>query len=130
MIERNKESQSFLTNDYTVTVFFHFFISLLITSSWNLNGLSVHEFVKAPLMKAFIAAHNFDNVCLSRTFLVATIPQIDGHIDINSQPLLTVNHLNNIKQEGVCMYFKESVPLTRQSNRSNVKECLVTEIQS
>ena len=35
---------------------------------WNLNGLAAHDFVKVPLIEAFITAHNVDIVCLSETF--------------------------------------------------------------
>ena len=27
---------------------------------WNLNGLAVHDFIKMPLIEAFITTHNFD----------------------------------------------------------------------
>lgn len=40
---------------------------------WNLNGLAAHEFIKVPLIKAFISTHNFDNLCLSETFFDSTI---------------------------------------------------------
>ena len=32
---------------------------------WNLNGLAVHDFIKVPLVKAFITSNYFDLVCLS-----------------------------------------------------------------
>ena len=40
---------------------------------WNLNGISTHDFVKVPLIKAFIKANNIDIICLSETFLDSTI---------------------------------------------------------
>ena len=30
---------------------------------WNLNGLAAHDFIKVPLVEAFIASNNFDLVC-------------------------------------------------------------------
>ena len=36
---------------------------------WNLNGLAAHDFIKVPLVEAFIKNNNFDLVCLSETFL-------------------------------------------------------------
>ena len=38
---------------------------------WNLNGLNglaAHDFVKIPLIEAFITVHNFDIAYLSETF--------------------------------------------------------------
>ena len=50
------------------------------------------------------------------------------NININGYSLLRVDHPNNIKRGGVCTYFKESLPLIRRSDLSNMKEFLVTEI--
>ena len=95
---------------------------------WNLNGLAAHDFVKVPLIEAFTITHNLDIVCLSGTFLDSTIPRNDENININGCSLLRVDHSNNIKRGGVCMYFKESLLLIRRSDLSNMTECLVTEI--
>ena len=32
---------------------------------WNLNCISAHNFAKVQLLKAYLAVHNFDIVCLS-----------------------------------------------------------------
>ena len=72
--------------------------------------------------------HNLGIVCLSETFLDSTVPDHDENININGYSLLRVDHPNNIKRGGVCMYFKEPLPLIRRSDLSNMKECFVTEI--
>ena len=95
---------------------------------WNLRRLAVHDFVKVPLIEAFITTYNFDVVCLSETFLDSRIRHGDENININGYSLLRVDHPNNIKRGGVCMYFKESLPLIRRSDLSNIKECLGTEV--
>ena len=95
---------------------------------WNLNVLAAHDFVKVPLIKAFITTHNFDIIYLSETFLNSTIPRNDKNININCYSLLRVDHPNNIKRGGVCMYFNEPLPLIRRSDLSNMKEYLGTEI--
>ena len=93
---------------------------------WNLNGLAAHDFV--PLIEAFITTHNFDIVCLSETFLDSTTPHDDENININGYLLSRVDHPNNIKRGGICMYFKESLSLINRSDLGNMKECLVIEI--
>ena len=40
---------------------------------WNLNGSAAHDFIKVPLVNAFIASNNFDLVCLSETQLYLTM---------------------------------------------------------
>ena len=73
---------------------------------WNLNGLAAHDFIKVPLIEAFITTSNIDIVCLSETFLDSTIPGDDVNIQINAYSLLRVDHPNNIKCGGVCIYLK------------------------
>ena len=77
-------------------------------------------------MAAFITSNNFDLECLSETFLDSTIPNDD--IQTNRYSLLRADHLNDIKCGGVCLYFKESLPLIRRKDLTNIKDCLVTEI--
>ena len=94
---------------------------------WNLNGLASHDFIKVRLMEAFITSNNFDLVCLSETFLDSTIPNDDANIQINGYSLLRAGHPNDIKRGGVCIYFKESLPLIRRNYLIYIKDCLVTD---
>ena len=50
------------------------------------------------------------------------------NIQINGYSLLRTDHANNIKHGGVCIYLKESLPLIRRNDLTNLKDCLVTEI--
>ena len=79
-------------------------------------------------MEAFITSNNFDLVCLFETFLDSTIPNDDVNIQINGYSLLRADNPNDIKRGGVCIYFKESLPLIRRNDLTNIKDCLVTEI--
>ena len=92
----------------------------------NLKWIPYAWLCKSTLIEAFVTALNFDIVCLSETFLDSTVPYNYESININGYSLLKVNHPNNIKQEGVCMYFKQSLPLIRRNDLSNMKEYLVT----
>ena len=79
-------------------------------------------------MEIFITSNNFDLVCLSETFLDSTIPNDDVNTQINAYSLLRADHPNNIKRGGVCIYFKELLPLIRRNDLTNVKDCIETEI--
>ena len=94
----------------------------------NLNGLAAHSFIKVPLIETFIKTSNFDIVCLFEMFLDSTIPNDDVNIQINGNWLLTADHPNNIKGVGVCIYFKESLPVIRRNDLTSLKDFLVTEI--
>ena len=49
---------------------------------WNLNGVTAHDFVKIPLIEAFIKANNIDIICLSGTFSDSSIPLNDDRLYI------------------------------------------------
>ena len=44
---------------------------------WNLNSISAHNFIKLSLLRPYIAIHKFDVVCLSETYLNASISNDD-----------------------------------------------------
>ena len=47
---------------------------------------------------------------------------------INGCSLLRADHPSNSKRGGVCLYFKEHLPLIRRNDLSILQECLVAEI--
>ena len=49
---------------------------------WNLDGIAAHDFVKVPLLEAFIKANNADIICSSGTFLDSTIQLNDERLYI------------------------------------------------
>ena len=71
----------------------------------NLNELAAHDFIKVPLIEAFITTGNIEKVCLSETFLYSTIPDGDVNIQINGYSLLRADRPINIKREDVCICF-------------------------
>ena len=47
---------------------------VLITLSiwhWNLNSISAHNYAKIYLLKAYIAIHKFDFICISETYVIS-----------------------------------------------------------
>ena len=123
--------------DYILTIMF--FINsfkhlLLLSGDIEVNtGLKRSSNIKFchwfyQSIEAFITIRNFDIVCLSETFIDSTIPDDDVNIQINGYSLLGADHPNNIKHGGVCIYFKESLPLIRRNDLTNLKDCPVTGI--
>ena len=95
---------------------------------WNLNGLAAHDFVKMLLIEAFIKTHNFDIICLMETFLDSSIDISGTRININGYSLLRADHPSNAKRGGVCMYYKNYLPIIRRTDLSHFQECIVAEI--
>ena len=48
-------------------------------------------------------------MCLSETFLDSSTP--DNLLEIDGYILVRADHPNNIKRGGVCIYYKESLPV-------------------
>ena len=78
---------------------------------WNLNSISVLNFMKLSLLKSYIAIHKFDVVCLSETYLNASISNDDDSLEVPGYNLFRADHLSNTKRGGVCIYYRNSLPL-------------------
>ena len=77
----------------------------------NLNSISAHDFVKAPLLEAYNAIHKFDIIRLSETFLNGFLQNDDVSLVLNRYKLVTADNPSDFKRGGVCIYFKESLPI-------------------
>ena len=64
-------------------------------------------------------------MCLSETYLDSSIP--DNLIDIEGYKLIRADHPDNIKRGGVCIYYKESLPV-QIINQHYLKEALLLEM--
>ena len=95
---------------------------------WNLNGLAAHDFVKVPLKEAFVSTHNFDILCLPETFLGSTLDLNKENINIDDYSILRADHPSNNKHGGVCIYFKQFLPLIRGDDLSTMQVVIVIEI--
>ena len=97
-IETNPGPRRNLSNHFTIC-------------HWNLNSISAHNFAKVQLLKAYLAVHKFDIVCLSETYLNSSFPFDDDNLDIPGYIMIRVDHPANSKRGGVCMYYKNCLPL-------------------
>ena len=78
---------------------------------WNLNSIYVHNFAKVQLLKAYLPVHKFDIVCLSETYLNSCFPFDGDNLDIPGYVMIRADHPANSKRGGVCMYYKNCLPL-------------------
>ena len=97
-IETNPGPRRNLSNHFTIC-------------HWNLNSISAHNFAKVQLLKAYLAVHKSDNVCLSETYLNSGFPLDDNNLEIPGYIMIRVDHPANSKHGGVCMYYKNCLPL-------------------
>ena len=78
---------------------------------WNLNSISAHNFIKIFLLKTYIATHKLDAICLSETYLDSSISNDDDNLEIPGYDLYRGDHSSNTKRGGVCIYYRNSLPL-------------------
>ena len=88
-------------------------------------GILTHNFSKLTQLKAYNAIYKHDFICLSETYLDSSIP--DNVLDIEGYRLVRADHPNNIKRSGVCIYYKESLPV-RVINIPYINEALLLEM--
>ena len=91
---------------------------------WNFNSLPAHNFAELLLLKAYNAIYKYGFICLSETYLDSLIPS--GHVclDLEGYKLFRTDHPNNVKPGGVCIYYKESLPV-RVINLTYLQEALL-----
>ena len=92
---------------------------------WNLNRLSAHNFTKLTQLKAYNSIYKYDFICLSERYLDSSTP--DNLIEIEGYKLIRADHPDNIKRGGVCIYYKESLPV-RVISTPYFKEALLLEM--
>ena len=83
---------------------------------WNLNGLMAHSFIKVSLLQTLGVTNNYDIICLTETFLDSSIESDDDWISIPGYNLLHADHPSNTKRRGVCIYYKDHLPIIRRND--------------
>ena len=76
----------------------------------------------------YISVHKFDIICLSETYLDSTVSLDDVNLVSSGYNLTCSDHPSNTKGGGVCLYYKNYLPL-RVLNLSYLKECLNLELK-
>ena len=96
---------------------------------WLLLGLlTAHNSIKILLLQAYITQHNYDIICLSETFLNSSIETNDDRISVDGYNLTRADHPSDSKRGGVCIYYKEHIPLIKRDDICTLDNCLMTEI--
>ena len=67
---------------------------------------------------------------LIQNFSNSSIDSSDTRILTDGYNLIRSDHPSNSKRGGVCVYYKEHIPLIKQDDICTLDNCLVTEIHS
>ena len=95
---------------------------------WNLNSLAAHSYLKVSLLRAYVAIEKFDVVYLSETYLDSSNLSDDENFYLPGYNLVRADHPPNAKKGGVCIYFKNFLPL-KVLDIQLLQECINFEIK-
>ena len=93
---------------------------------WNLNSITSYNVIKLWLLKAYNSIHKLDIIYLAETYLNSETLSNVENLRFPDDNLIRDDHPSNTKRWGVCIYFKESLPL-RICNVSYLSEYICYE---
>ena len=73
--------------------------------------------------------HDFDMICLSESYLDLSVSSDNDKLYIRDYKSLRADHPGDIKRGCVCVYFKESLPVTCLPKKYS-KECLIFQVSN
>ena len=77
----------------------------------NSNSLSAHNYAKVFLLKAYVANHRFDIICISETYLDSSTLHDDNNLEIPGYNFIRSDHPSNNERGGICIVYKHFLPL-------------------
>ena len=90
----------------------------------------------ALLLMTSLKFHYYRNIlqiviskCLSETFLNSSLDRDDDRLKIEGYNLIGLDDPSGLKKGGVCIYYKEHIPLIRRDDLCSLRNCLVAEIR-
>ena len=95
---------------------------------WNLNSICARNKVKISLIEAYNSLHRFDVIAVSESMLDSSVSNDDIFIKGFSREIFRSDHPSNTKLGGVCLYFREGLPIRRRTDLELLQEIIVTEI--
>ena len=103
----------------------HKAVKTLSMCHWNFNSICAHNFAKLSLLRAYVSVHKFDIICLSETYLDSSID--DESLEISGYYLIRSDHPSNKKRGGICIYYKNFLPLKVTGVRL-LEECIAFDL--
>ena len=103
--------------------------SNLSFTTWNLDSLPAREYARIPLIEAFQASYGFDMLGICESSLNKDILNDNIFIDGFSADPFRSDKPAQIRNGGVCLYFKEGLPILERSDLETLPETIVAEIK-
>ena len=75
-----------------------------------------YNFINVSLLQTLAVTNDYDIICLTETFLDSSVENDDDRISIPGYNLLRADHPSNTKRGGVCIYYKDHLPIIKRNN--------------
>ena len=99
-------------------------------ATWNIDSILARDAIKLPILESIVDTYNFDIFGICETYLSGSIP--NDKIMLNgfaSAPFRAdCKNIDTRAKGGVCLYYKEHLPIKRRKDLENLDECIVVEI--
>ena len=96
---------------------------------WNLDSIPARDYARIPLIEAFQSTYQFDIFGVCESLLNDSIPNRDIVIDGFSPDPYRADKPNDMRNGGVCLYFKEDLPITQRRDLEKIPETIVAEVK-
>ena len=95
---------------------------------WNLDCIPAREYARIPLIETLQATYSFDLFGVCESSIRHDIPNEDICIDGFSPEPFRSDKPINTRNWGVCLYYKENLPIKRMGDLELLNETIVAEI--
>ena len=95
---------------------------------WNLESLPARGFARVPLIESLQSTYDFDLFGVCESMLTEKISNEEIFINGFSADPFRADKAANIRNGGVCLYFKESLPIKQRCDLEKLPETIVAEI--
>ena len=96
---------------------------------WNLDGIPARDYARIPLIESFQATYDFDIFGGCESLLNKDIHNDDVNISDFSAELFRADKPENSRCGGVCLYYKENLPIKERLDLVPIPEIIVAELK-
>ena len=104
-------------------------INNLSFAVWNLDSLPAREFARVPLIESLQSTYDFDLFGVCKSMLTDKISNEETLINGFSPDPFRADKAANIRNGGVCLYFKEFLPIKQRHDLEKLPETIVAEVK-
>ena len=96
---------------------------------WNLDSLPARDYARIPLIESFQAEYKFDMFGVVESALTANVSKDSILVEGFSPDPLRADKADETRNGGVCLYFREDLPIKSRDDLAIIPETIVAEIK-